>query len=87
MASETKEPIEREITQKLDIRGQICPYTLIETRDTLKTLPIDSVLEVLCDYEPAATATIPSFCTKKQYPLEIVQEGASLWRLYIRKLS
>lgn len=87
MPHETRDRVDREITQTLDIRGQICPYTLIETRDTLKTLPVDSVLEVLCDYEPAATATIPSFCQKKQYPLEIVQEGPSLWHLYIRKVS
>lgn len=85
MANKTDETVHREVTHTLDIRGQICPYTLIETRDRLKTLPVDSVLDVLCDYEPAATATIPSFCQKKQYPVDIVQVDASLWHIYIHK--
>ena len=71
--------------EKLDIRGLICPYTLIETRDTLKKMEKGQVLEVLCDYEPAAKTTIPNFCAKKGYPLEVVSEGDSLWRLLIHK--
>jgi len=69
----------------IDIRGKICPYTLLETRNTLKEMGCGEVLEVLCDYEPAAKITIPNFCTKKGYPLELVEEGSSLWRLRIKK--
>lgn len=69
----------------IDIRGKICPYTLLETRNTLREMAQGAVLEVLCDYEPAAKTTIPNFCAKKGYPLEVVEEGASLWRLHITK--
>lgn len=69
----------------IDIRGKICPYTLLETRNTLKAMVRGELLEVLCDYEPAAKVTIPNFCAKKGYPLESVEAGASLWRLRIRK--
>lgn len=72
-------------SETVDIRGQICPYTLIETRDKLKSLGTGQVLEVLCDYEPAASATIPYFCQKKGYPLETDKLGENLWRLYIEK--
>ena len=69
----------------VDIRGKICPYTILETRNTLKEMSTGQVLEVLCDYEPAAKTTIPNFCMKKGYPLEVIEEGSSLWRLRIEK--
>jgi len=71
--------------KSIDIKGLICPYTLIETRDTLKQMQTGQVLEVLCDYEPAAKTTIPSFCEKKGYPLETIEEGDGQWRLLIQR--
>ena len=75
---------DKQVDAQADIRGQICPYTLIETRDSLKRLETGQVLEVLCDYEPAAKTTIPNFCEKKGYPLETLEE-TGLWRLYIKR--
>lgn len=69
----------------VDIRGKMCPYTLIETRDSLKGLSTGQVLEVVCDYEPAAKNTIPNFCQKKGYPMEISQESDNLWKILIEK--
>ena len=81
----TLETLREKVAQTVDIRGQICPYTLIETRDALKPLEKGQVLEVICDYEPAAKTTIPNFCEKKGYPLETQEDEANLWRLYIEK--
>ncbi|MDP2663097.1 MAG: sulfurtransferase TusA family protein [Dehalococcoidia bacterium] len=69
----------------IDIKGLICPYTLIETRDTLKAMEQGQVLKVVSDYEPAAKNTIPAFCEKKGYPLEIVEDEAGNWSLFIVK--
>jgi TusA-related sulfurtransferase len=71
--------------ETIDIKGLICPYTLIQTRDSLKKMSQGQVLEVVCDYEPAAKETIPNFCTKKGYPLETVEDGDNLWRLFIER--
>jgi tRNA 2-thiouridine synthesizing protein A len=87
MPSRTARTLAEDVAQAIDIRGQICPYTLIETRDALKKLAPGQVLDVLCDYEPAATITIPNFCAKKQYPFEVTREGANLWRLHIQKVD
>lgn len=43
------------------------------------------MLEVICDYAPAAETTIPSFCQKKGYPVEVFRDGNNLWRLRITK--
>ena len=76
---------ETRVDKKIDICGLICPYTLMETRDTLKGMNKGEVLEVRCDYEPAAKTTIPNFCQKKGYSLEIIQDGPNAWRLRIHK--
>ena len=68
----------------LDIRGEVCPFTLVKTRNRLAEMHAGQVLEVLCDYEPAARDTIPGFCELKGYPLTVVQEG-ELFRLYIQR--
>jgi TusA-related sulfurtransferase len=73
------------VDKQVDIRGQVCPYTLIETRDALKELSKGQVLQVVCDYEPAVETTIPNFCEKKGYPLETAVEGPNLWHLYIQR--
>ncbi len=74
-----------EADDKVDIQGEVCPYTLIQVRDALKKMSSGQTLEVLCDYEPAAKATIPNFCEKKGYPLETMEERDNFWRLSIRK--
>ncbi len=76
---------------RVDIRGKICPYTVIETRDALGPLKAGQVLEVITDYRPAAMQTIPSMCEKKGYAFEIVEDrpeggdGTGLWRVLITK--
>jgi len=71
--------------QVIDIRGKICPYTLIDTRDALKGLTTGQVLEVMCDYEPAARTTIPNFCERKGYPIEIDELGDGTWLIRIQR--
>jgi TusA-related sulfurtransferase len=75
---------EEKIAKTVDIKGQICPYTLIETRNALKTVNNGDVIEVLVDHRPAAFETIPNLCKKKAYPVETVEDDG-YWRLYIKK--
>ena len=77
--------IEKQVDASIDIRGQICPYTLIETRDKMKEMTTGQVLEVICDYEPAAKETIPNFCNKKGYPFDTIEVGPSLWHIRIQR--
>lgn len=69
----------------LDVRGKVCPYPVIETREALKALAAGDTLEVLSDFEPAALGTIPHFCRQKGYPYDVREEGSHLWRVVIQK--
>ena len=75
---------ESKIDKTIDIKGEICPYTLIETRDALKGMDGGQLLEVVSDYAPAAEETIPNMCRKKDYPFEVIEEGGC-WRILIKK--
>ena len=74
-----------QIDKTVDISGAICPYTVMETRDALKTMEAGQVLELISDYKPAATESIPNFCRKKNYPNEVIDNGDGTYRLLIIK--
>ena len=73
------------VDKVIDISSKICPYTVMETRDTLKTLEIGQVLEIISDYKPAAMESIPNFCQKKNYPIEVIDNADGTYRLFIKK--
>ncbi len=68
----------------IDVKGQVCPYPLIETRNALKALKRNEILEIVTDSEPSVQETIPMLCEKKGYPFESVQESDG-WRVFIQK--
>lgn len=73
------------IDKVINISGKICPYTVMETRDTLKSMEKGQVLEVITDYKPAATESIPNFCKKKNYPIEVINNTDGTFWLLIKK--
>lgn len=74
-----------QINKRFDISGMICPYTVLETREALKPMASGEVLEILSDYKPAATESIPNFCKKKNYPFEVIENGEGSYRVLIKK--
>jgi len=73
------------IDKLINISGKICPYTVMEVRDALKTMESGQVLEVISDYKPAAKESIPNFCEKKGYPIEVIDNPDGTFRLLIKK--
>ncbi|MBU0566920.1 sulfurtransferase TusA family protein [bacterium] len=73
------------IDETVDITGKICPYTVMEVRDALKPLESGQILEVISDYKPAATESIPKLCNKKGYPSQIIDNDDGTFRLLIKK--
>jgi thiosulfate/3-mercaptopyruvate sulfurtransferase len=80
-----KESLHNEpISEKLDLRGELCPYTLIDTKKRMEALEAGAMLEVLIDNEDA-TQTIPAWAKQVGHrilKLERVEQG---WRLVLKK--
>ena len=69
----------------LDVRGEICPYPMIQTNKILDdtTLNLTS-LDVLTDHPPALS-TIPPEAMKRGYGCEIEEASDGEWVIRIFK--
>jgi tRNA 2-thiouridine synthesizing protein A len=70
------------MAQQLDVRGEICPYPMMHTVQTLKKLPKGEVLEVMTDHAPALE-TIPTQGARLGYAYTIEGTGASEWKIVL----
>jgi tRNA 2-thiouridine synthesizing protein A len=73
------------MTERLDIRGKVCPYPTTEVLDSLKRLPEDATLEVVSDYPPARF-TIPYLVDDLGYPWELRDNPDGTFTITIRKV-
>lgn len=73
--------------QELDVRGEICPYTLINTRGRMEELDPGDRLEVLIDY-PLARENIPRWAEEAGHKIVANTETeTSEWKLILEKSS
>lgn len=71
---------------QLDVRGEMCPYPAMRTREALKKLPDGEVLEVLTDHPPAL-GTVPFEGARWGYEADIDVLGPGEWRITLRKVG
>ncbi|MBI4493572.1 MAG: sulfurtransferase TusA family protein [Chloroflexi bacterium] len=70
----------------LDVRGEMCPYPAMRTKQTLKGLANGEALEVLTDHPPAL-ATVPFEGARQGYEADIDPLGPGEWRITLRKVA
>ena len=69
----------------LDVRGEICPYPMMQAVAALKKLsPNQDTLEVLTDHAPALT-TIPWEAAKMGFEADIEEQGGADWRITLTR--
>jgi len=76
-------------TEQLDLRGEICPFTLINTKKRVSQLPLGAVLDVLID-NVDATETIPNWSRNAGHRVDGVEdlpEGGWRIRLQVDRVS
>lgn len=76
----------QEPTQVLDVLGRVCPYPLVITKKTIEKAPGGTLLKVLCDAPASAEDTIPKYCEKQGFPMELIKiEDKGYWEIWIQK--
>lgn len=65
---------------QLDVRGEMCPYPAMKTKDALKKLKGDEPLVILTDHAPALS-TVPWEGAKQGYAFSIDAAGPGEWRI------
>lgn len=76
---------ELEPAKVVDVKGQICPYPLIETRKGLNQITNGQVLRVITDNPESALETIPRLCDTRGFEYERVEVTTKVWEISIRK--
>ena len=75
---------EAETRRVIDTRGLLCPYPLIEAKQTLESVPSGAEVEILTDSEPTATSSIPILCAQRGYSFTTTRDGDT-WQIVVRK--
>jgi TusA-related sulfurtransferase len=77
--------MEVKIDKKLDIRGEVCPYTLVKSKLAIEDIEVGQVLEILLDY-PEAVDNIPKAMLNYGHSvLKVEKINTKEWIIRIRK--
>lgn len=70
---------------KLDLRGEICPFTLVRTKKELKKISSGERLLIMVDY-PASVDEISTWAKEAGHSIvEIKKSGGLLWEMLMEK--
>jgi TusA-related sulfurtransferase len=73
------------VNHKLDLRGEVCPYTFVKTKLALEQIELGEVLEVTLDHR-AAVENVPRSVSREGHEvLEVQQVSDSDWTVSIRR--
>ena len=71
----------------LDVRGEICPYPLTETRQKMAALRPGDRLVVWVDY-PLAADNVPRWARNAGHRVvEVTKTGPSEWKIVLEKVG
>ena len=73
------------VDRKIDIRGEICPYTYVKSKLAIEDLKSGQVLEVIFNHPPAVENVPPSMETEGHKVIEVKKIGEDVWRIIIQK--
>ncbi len=76
---------EVKIDRKLDIKGVVCPYTLVRSKLAVEEMEVGQVIEILLDY-PEASDSIPKAMYNYGHTvLKVEKINDTDWIVRIRK--
>jgi len=70
---------------RLDLRGEVCPFTFVKTKVKLEELKPGELLEVITDHEPAVRDVPRSVEAEGHEVIRVEKIGENEWRILIRK--
>jgi len=73
------------VNKTLNIKGVVCPYTLVKSKLAIEDIEVGQVLEVLLDY-PEASESIPKAMLNYGHSvLKVEKINDTDWVIHIRK--
>jgi TusA-related sulfurtransferase len=76
---------DEKIDKKLDIRGEVCPYTLVKSKLGVEDIEVGQIIEITLDY-PEASRSIPKAMLNYGHTVLKVEEvKPQEWVIQVRK--
>lgn len=73
------------VDRRLDIKGVVCPYTLVKSKLAVEDMEIGQVIEIVLDY-PEASESIPKAMHNYGHSvLKVEKVNETDWVILIRK--
>ena len=82
MKSDTKKIIPN---RKIDLKGEVCPYTFVKSKLAMEEMRLGEVLEVIVDHEPAVENVPKSMQNEGQKVLTVEKISGADWRMVFKK--
>ncbi len=76
---------ETKIDKKINIKGEVCPYTLVKSKLAVEDIEVGQVLEILLDYPEAAESVPKAMFNYGHTVLKKEKINPSDWIIQIRK--
>lgn len=73
------------VDKNLDIRGVVCPYTLVKSKLAVEDVEVGQVVEILLDYPEAVTSIPKAMENYGNKVLKVEKISSTEWKILIRK--
>lgn len=73
------------IDKKINIKGEVCPFTFVKSKLAIEKLKSGKVLEVIVDHEPAVENIPRSMDNEGHKVLEVKKINDTDWKIVIKK--
>jgi tRNA 2-thiouridine synthesizing protein A len=77
--------VEQRVDRRIDIRGEVCPYTFVKSKLAIEDMESGEVLEIILDHAPAAENVPRSLSNEGHKVLEVKQISPREWRVIVQK--
>ena len=73
------------IDKKLDIRSEVCPYTLVKSKLGVEAIEVGQIIEILLDYPEASTSIPKAMLNYGHSVLKVDKINEKEWIVQVRK--
>ena len=73
------------IDKNLDIRGEVCPYTLVKSKLGIEGLEVGQIIEIILDYPEAADSIPKAMLNYGHSVLKVEKINSTEWIVQVRK--
>ena len=75
-----------EVDRKIDLKGEVCPYTFVKSMLALEEMEEGQVLQVIIDHLPAVENVPQSLMNEGYEILEVSQINDTDWSITVRNV-